>query len=45
MAAEQSMLRKALDEMSQELNKDGSGLGNELKKIEIEIEKVEEDIY
>lgn len=44
MAAEQSMLRKALDEMSQELNKDGSGLGNELKKIEIEIEKVEEDI-
>lgn len=44
MAAEQSMLRKALDEMSQELNKDGSGLGNELKKIEKEIEKVEEDI-
>ena len=44
MAAEQSMLRKVLDEMSQELNKDGSGLGNELKKIEKEIEKVEEDI-
>ena len=44
MAAEQAMLRKAINEMSQELNKDGSGLGNELKKIEKEIEKVENDI-
>lgn len=44
MAAEQSMLRKAINEMSQELNGDGSGLGNELKKIEKELEKVEEDI-
>ena len=44
MAAEQGMLRKAISEMSQELNKDGSGLGNELKQIEKELEKVEEDI-
>ena len=44
MAAEQSMLRKAINDMSQELNKDGSGLGNELKKIEKELEKFEEDI-
>lgn len=44
MAAEQAMLRKAINELSQELNKDGSGLGNELKKIEKELEKVEEDI-
>lgn len=44
MAAEQAMLRKAINEMSQELNGDGSGLGNEMKKIEKELEKVEEDI-
>ncbi|MDA9261827.1 hypothetical protein N9P38_00540 [Flavobacteriales bacterium] len=44
MAAEQAMLRKAINEMSQELNGDGSGLGNELKKIEKDLEKVEEDI-
>ncbi len=44
MAAEQAMLRKAINELSQEMNKDGSGLGNELKKIEKELEKVEEDI-
>ena len=44
MAAEQAMLRKAINELSQELNKDGSGIGNELKKIEKDLEKIEEDI-
>ncbi len=44
MAAEQAMLRKAIQELSQELNGDGTGLGNELKKINKELEKVEEDI-
>ena len=44
MAAEQGMIRDAINKMSQELNKDGSGLGNQLKKIQKDMEKVEEDI-
>lgn len=44
MAAEQAALREELNRLSQELNKDGSGAGNGLKKIEKDMEKVEEDI-
>ncbi len=44
MAAEQSAIKKQLMEMAQQLNEDGSGKGNGLKKIIKEIEKVEEDI-
>ncbi len=44
MAAEQAALREAIKQMGEELNKDGSGLGNGLKKIEKDMEKVEEDI-
>ena len=44
MAAEQSALRKQMEQMGQELNKDGSGYGNGLKKIAKEMEELEEDI-
>lgn len=44
MAAEQSALRKRMEQMGQELNKDGSGNGNGLKKIAKEMEELEEDI-
>ena len=44
MAAEQSALRKQMEQISQELNKDGSGNGNGLKKIAKDMEKLEEDI-
>jgi hypothetical protein len=44
MAAEQAALREGLKQLSQELNKDGSGAGNGLKKIEKDMEQVEEDI-
>jgi len=44
MAAEQSALRKQMEQMGQELNKDGSGNGNGLKKIAKDMEKLEEDI-
>ena len=44
MAAEQSALRKQMEQMGQELNKDGSGNGNGLKKIAKEMEQLEEDI-
>ena len=44
MAAEQSALRKQMEKMGQELNKDGSGNGNGLKKIAKDMEKLEEDI-
>lgn len=44
MAAEQAAIKKQLMEMAQQLNEDGSGKGNGLKKIIKEIEKVEEDI-
>ena len=44
MAAEQSALRKQLEKMGQELNKDGSGNGNGLKKIAKDMEELEEDI-
>ena len=44
MAAEQAAIKKQLMEMAQQLNEDGSGKGNGLKKIIKDIEKVEEDI-
>ena len=44
MAAAQSALRKQMEQMGQELNKDGSGNGNGLKKIAKDMEKLEEDI-
>jgi hypothetical protein len=44
MAAKQSAIKKQLLEMSQELNKDGSGKGNSLKSLIKKIEAVEDDI-
>lgn len=44
MAAEQGALRKQMEKMAQELNKDGSGAGNGLKKIAKDLEKIEEDL-
>lgn len=44
MAAEQAAIRKAIEQMGQELNKDGSGAGNELNKLAKEMEEVEKDI-
>lgn len=44
MAAKQEALRRKLQELSMELNKDGSGNGNGLKKITEQMEKNEEDI-
>ena len=43
-AAEQAAIRRELERMSQELNKDGSGAGNDLKKIAKEMEENEKDI-
>ena len=44
MAAEQAAIKKQLMEMAQEMNKDGSGKGNGLKKIIKDLEDVEEQI-
>jgi hypothetical protein len=44
MAAKQEELRRKLQQLSMELNKDGSGNGNNLKKIAEQMEKNEEDI-
>lgn len=43
-AAEQAAIRRQLEEMGNELNKDGSGAGNELKEIAKEMEETERDI-
>jgi hypothetical protein len=43
-AAEQGALRRALEEKAKELNEDGSGNGNQLKKIAKDMEEVERDI-
>lgn len=43
-AARQAAIRQKLQEMSQMLNKDGSGAGNQLRKIAEEMEKNEEDL-
>lgn len=44
LAAKQEAIRRKLLEMSNELNKDGSGAGNGLKKIAEQMEKNEKDI-
>jgi hypothetical protein len=44
MAAKQSAIRREIEKMGQKLNEDGSGAGNELKKIAKEMEDLERDI-
>ncbi len=44
LAAQQAMIRKEMQRLSQELNKDGSGDGNGLKKIAKDMEKLEEEL-
>ncbi|MFK8045313.1 MAG: hypothetical protein AB8B72_07450 [Crocinitomicaceae bacterium] len=44
MAMEQAQMRKALQGLRQELNKDGSGSGNGLNKVIDEMEKLENDL-
>jgi hypothetical protein len=44
MAAEQAAIRKEVERMSQELNKDGSGAGKQLGKLAQEMEEIEKDI-
>ena len=44
MAAEQGAIRRELEKMADELNKDGSGNGNELRKIAKEMEEQEKDL-
>ncbi len=44
MALEQGQMRRALQQLRQELNKDGSGLGNELNKLINDMEKLENDL-
>ena len=44
LAAQQEAIRKEIQRLSQELNEDGSGLGNGLKKIAKDMEKLEEEI-
>jgi len=43
-AAEQGAIRRELERLSQELNKDGSGNGNQLKEIAKEMEENEKDL-
>ena len=44
MAAQQEALRKEIQRLSEELNKDGSGRGNELGDLAKEMEEIEKDI-
>ncbi len=44
MAAKQEAIRRKLMELGNELNKDGSGNGNEIRKIAEQMERNEEDI-
>src|SRR5690606_20859739 len=44
MAAQQAAIRQEMQRLAQELNKDGSGAGNELNKLADEMEKQERDI-
>lgn len=44
MAAEQSAIRRRLEELRKELNKDGSGKGNNLNPLIKELEQQEDDI-
>jgi len=44
MAAQQAAIRQKIEELSKELNGDGTGSGNELKKIAKEMEENEKDL-
>ncbi len=44
MAAQQAAIRKEMQRLAQELNKDGSGAGNALNKLAEEMERQERDI-
>jgi hypothetical protein len=44
MAAQQAAIRKEMQRLAQEMNKDGSGAGNELQKLAEEMEKQEKDM-
>lgn len=44
LAAQQAAIRKEMQRMAQEMNKDGSGAGNGLNKLAEEMEKQERDI-
>jgi len=44
MAFKQGQMKKALQQLRQELNKDGSGNGNQLNELIDEIEKLENDL-
>lgn len=44
MAAQQAAIRKEMQRIAQELNKDGSGAGNELNKLAEQMEQQEKDI-
>lgn len=44
MAAQQAAVRKELQRLAQELNKDGSGAGNELNRLAEQMEQQEKDI-
>lgn len=44
MAAQQAAIRKMMEEKASELNKDGSGNGNELKQIAKDMEQLQKDI-
>ena len=44
LAAQQAAIRQEMQRLGQELNKDGSGAGNELNKLAQEMEQTEKDI-
>lgn len=44
MAAQQAAIRKEMQRLAQELNKDGSGAGNELQRLAEEMERQEKDM-
>lgn len=44
MAAQQAAIRRQLEKMSQELNKEGKGAGNQLKETAKQMEEIEKDI-
>lgn len=44
MAAKQAAIRREMEKMGEQLNQDGSGNGNEIKKIAKEMEEMEKDI-
>jgi hypothetical protein len=44
MAAQQAAIRKEMQRLAQELNKDGSGAGNEMNKLAQQMEQQERDL-